>query len=109
MSDDSPRGNSVEHQEEETTGLTEKQKATTSGQSMLLLYSLMQNATPEEKTLLSHAAEAMKIKAILQHPAIWSNVSVNGGALSLALNSLRRAGKNEIADNLEVTAIVHYQ
>lgn len=32
-------------------------------------------------------------------------IVVDGGALTMALNVLRRAGKNEVADALEVTAI----
>lgn len=39
-----------------------------------------------------------------RHPACKPNTKVNGGALKLALNVLRRAGKDEIADELEATA-----
>ena len=39
-----------------------------------------------------------------RHPTVVSDVKVNSGALNLALNVLRRAGKNEIADELEKTA-----
>lgn len=39
-----------------------------------------------------------------RHPAVKSDIKVNGGALNLALTALRRAGKNEIADELELTA-----
>lgn len=39
-----------------------------------------------------------------RHPAVKPDMKVNGGALNLALNALRRAGKNEIADELELTA-----
>ena len=42
--------------------------------------------------------------ATLKHPAVKPNMLVNGGALKLALNVLRRAGKNEVADELEATA-----
>ena len=42
--------------------------------------------------------------AALKHPAVKSDMLVNGGALKLALNVLRRAGKNEVADELECTA-----
>lgn len=38
------------------------------------------------------------------HPACKIDVSVNSGALTLALNVLRRAGKHEVADALEATA-----
>jgi hypothetical protein len=38
------------------------------------------------------------------HPACKPDMLVNGGALKLALMALRRAGKNEIADELEATA-----
>lgn len=38
------------------------------------------------------------------HPAVKADTKVNGGALQLALNVLRRAGKNEVADELEKTA-----
>ena len=40
----------------------------------------------------------------LKHPAVKPDMLVNGGALKLALNVLRRAGKNEVADELECTA-----
>ena len=39
------------------------------------------------------------------HPAVKSTTLVNGGALVVALNALRRAGKNEIADELEKTVV----
>ena len=42
--------------------------------------------------------------AALKHPAVKPDMLVNGGALKLALNVLRRAGKNEVADELECTA-----
>lgn len=38
------------------------------------------------------------------HPACKPDIMVNGGALKLALNVLRRAGKHEVADELEKTA-----
>lgn len=38
------------------------------------------------------------------HKACKPDMLVNGGALKLALNVLRRAGKNEVADELEATA-----
>lgn len=38
------------------------------------------------------------------HPAVIPDTLVNGGALKMALNVLRRAGKNEVADELESTA-----
>lgn len=37
-------------------------------------------------------------------PRTPADMKVNGGALKLALNALRRSGKNEIADELEKTA-----
>ena len=40
----------------------------------------------------------------LKHPAVKPDMLVNGGALKLALNALCRAGKNEVADELECTA-----
>lgn len=39
-----------------------------------------------------------------EHPALKADVRVNGGALTLALNVLRRAGKHEVADELEASA-----
>lgn len=39
-----------------------------------------------------------------RHPACVPDTLVNGGALTLAINTLRRAGKQEIADELEITA-----
>ena len=39
-----------------------------------------------------------------RHPAVKSDMTVNGGALKLALNVLRRAGKTEVADEPEITA-----
>lgn len=39
------------------------------------------------------------------NPVTPPDTLVNGGALTLALNVLRRAGKNEVADELEKTAI----
>ena len=38
------------------------------------------------------------------HPAVKSDMLVNAGALKMALNVLRRAGKDEAADELEKTA-----
>lgn len=38
-------------------------------------------------------------------PRTPADMKVNGGALKLALNALRRSGKNEIADELEKTAM----
>lgn len=38
-------------------------------------------------------------------PRTPANVRVNSGALRMALNVLRRAGKNEVADELEKTAV----
>jgi hypothetical protein len=37
------------------------------------------------------------------HPACKPDMLVNGGALKMALNVLRRAGKSEVADELEKT------
>lgn len=42
---------------------------------------------------------------LVAHPACKPDMLVNGGALNLALNVLRRAGKNEVADELEATAV----
>jgi hypothetical protein len=39
-----------------------------------------------------------------RHPAIRQDTLIYGGALKLALNALRRAGKDEIANELEKTA-----
>ena len=39
-----------------------------------------------------------------RHQVIEADTKVNGGALNLALNALRRAGKDEIANELELTA-----
>ena len=41
----------------------------------------------------------------IPHPAVKSITLVNAGALVLALNALRRAGKDEIADALEKTVV----
>lgn len=38
------------------------------------------------------------------HPNASPDVMVNGGALNLALNVLRRADKHEVANELEITA-----
>lgn len=38
------------------------------------------------------------------HPACTADVRVNSGALNLALNVLRRAGKSEVANELQITA-----
>lgn len=43
-------------------------------------------------------------QVVAPHPACKPDTLLNGGALKLALNTLRRAGKNEIADELEATA-----
>jgi len=43
-------------------------------------------------------------QAGVPHPACKPDMLVNGGALKLALSVLRRAGKNEVADELEMTA-----
>jgi hypothetical protein len=43
-------------------------------------------------------------KAVLPHPACKPDTLVNGGALQMALMALRRAGKTEIAAELEATA-----
>jgi hypothetical protein len=40
-----------------------------------------------------------------QHPAVKPEMLVNAGALKMALNVLRRAGKYEVADELEKTAL----
>lgn len=47
---------------------------------------------------------AQATRAVTCHPAAKPDMLVNGGALKLALNVLRRAGKNEVADELECTA-----
>ncbi len=39
------------------------------------------------------------------HPALAPDMLVNGGALALAVNVLRRAGKDEVADELLATAV----
>lgn len=38
------------------------------------------------------------------HPGVKHDTLVNAGALQMALNVLRRAGKDEVADELEKTA-----
>ncbi len=47
---------------------------------------------------LDHAIETMETAARLEHPAINYDLVINSGALTLALNTLRRANKHEIAD-----------
>lgn len=47
---------------------------------------------------------AASVAAVSFHPACIPDMLVNGGALTLALNVLRRAGKAEVADELEATA-----
>lgn len=42
--------------------------------------------------------------SVAAHKACKPDMLVNGGALKLALNVLRRAGKHEVADELEATA-----
>ena len=44
-------------------------------------------------------------RPVTRHPACRPDMAVNGGALMLALTVLRRAGKNEVANELEATAI----
>lgn len=39
------------------------------------------------------------------HPGVKHDILVNAGALQMALNVLRRAGKDEVADELENTAV----
>jgi hypothetical protein len=46
----------------------------------------------------------MKNTSTVLHPSVKHDTLVNGGALKLALMALRRAGKDEIADELEMTA-----
>ena len=58
----------------------------------------------EHDKALSPQPAAQAALAALKHPAVKSDMLVNGGALKLALNVLRRAGKNEVADELECTA-----
>ena len=41
----------------------------------------------------------------IPHPSVKPDTLVNAGALRLAINVLRRAGKNEVADELEITAV----
>lgn len=45
-----------------------------------------------------------RAKNEVAHPACKPDVRVNSGALTLALNVLRRAGKGEVADELQATA-----
>ncbi len=55
---------------------------------------------------LSAAAPAAKLGALPGgHPALAPDMLVNGGALTLAVNVLRRAGKDEVADELLATAV----
>jgi hypothetical protein len=39
------------------------------------------------------------------HPGVKDDTLINAGALKMALNVLRRAGKGEVADELEKTAM----
>lgn len=48
--------------------------------------------------------EHLRTSKAAPDPRTPANMRVNGGALILALNVLRRAGKNEVADELEKTA-----
>lgn len=63
-------------------------------------------AVADRITALASVIEGVERAALdaLKHPAVKSDMLVNGGALKLALNVLRRAGKNEVADELECTA-----
>lgn len=54
---------------------------------------------------LGRAALPAQAVAASVDPRTPSDTSVNGGALTLALAALRRAGKTEIADELEKTAV----
>ena len=53
---------------------------------------------------LKYALDGFYGAAQAAHPACKPDMLVNGGALKLALNVLRRAGKDEVADELEKTA-----
>lgn len=58
-----------------------------------------------EKNYTNIIERMMKVPSLDEpHPAVKPDTKVNGGALQLALNVLRRAGKNEVADELEKTA-----
>lgn len=66
------------------------------------------NAAAELRRLhaLSAAAPAANLGALPGgHPALAPDMLVNGGALTLAVNVLRRAGKDEVADELLATAV----
>ena len=57
-----------------------------------------------KKALLEAEAAPKQEAQEPAHPSCKSDMTVNGGALKLALNVLRRAGKTEVADELEKTA-----
>ncbi len=50
------------------------------------------------------ASDALKAALAARQPAHGSGTLVDSGALQMALNVLRRAGKDEVADALESTA-----
>lgn len=56
------------------------------------------------QTSRANAREIMREAINEAHPACSPDMKVSGGALKLALNVLRRAGKHEVADELEITA-----
>ena len=63
----------------------------------------------EYRALMDDQEELVRVKAELAtmsdlHPAVKPDMLVNAGALRMALNVLRRAGKDEVADELEKTA-----
>ena len=56
------------------------------------------------RALLAEVSAPAAQATLVAHRACKPDMLVNGGALKLALNVLRRAGKNEVADELEATA-----
>lgn len=61
----------------------------------------LQDRIAELESQLAAPQQSVQVPA---HPACKPDILVNGGALKLALNVLRRAGKTEVADELEKTA-----
>ncbi len=62
------------------------------------------NSTANSRVIDSQQAAPKQEAQEPAHPSCKSDMTVNGGALKLALNVLRRAGKTEVADELEKTA-----
>ena len=61
-------------------------------------------ATPHPSPTAQAAESVMAPSETTPNPACKPDMLVNGGALILALNVLRRAGKHEVAGELEATA-----